>query len=39
MSLTLLPEETQSDIIHRIATLETVQPDALSELESDAIKI
>ena len=31
--LTLLPEETQSDIIHRIATLETVQPDALSELE------
>ncbi len=28
--LTLLPEETQSDIIHRIATLETVQPDALS---------
>ena len=31
--LTLLPEETQSDIIHRIATLETVQPDALAELE------
>jgi flagellar motor switch protein FliG len=31
--LVLLPEETQSDIIHRIATLETVQPDALAELE------
>ena len=31
--LTLLPEETQSDIIHRIATLETVQPDALKDLE------
>ncbi len=31
--LVLLPEERQSDIIHRIATLETVQPDALQELE------
>tara|TARA_Y100001960_G_scaffold310107_1_gene369265 strand:+ start:1456 stop:2505 length:1050 start_codon:yes stop_codon:yes gene_type:complete len=31
--LVLLPEETQADIIHRIATLETVQPDALGELE------
>ena len=31
--LVLLPEEIQSDIIHRIATLETVQPDALAELE------
>ena len=31
--LVLLPEERQSDIIHRIATLETVQPDALEELE------
>ncbi|MEL0124570.1 MAG: flagellar motor switch protein FliG [Alphaproteobacteria bacterium] len=31
--LVLLPEDVQSDIIHRIATLETVQPDALSELE------
>ncbi len=31
--LVMLPEELQSDIIHRIATLETVQPDALSELE------
>ena len=36
--LTLLPEETQSDIIHRIATLETVQPDALSELEVMQLK-
>ena len=31
--LVMLPEELQADIIHRIATLETVQPDALSELE------
>ena len=31
--LVLLPEDVQSDIIHRIATLETVQPDALAELE------
>ena len=31
--LVLLPEDIQSDIIHRIATLETVQPDALAELE------
>ena len=31
--LVLLPEDVQSDIIHRIATLETVQPDALGELE------
>ena len=31
--LVLLPEEIQADIIHRIATLETVQPDALGELE------
>ena len=31
--LVLLPEDVQSDIIHRIATLETVQPDALEELE------
>ena len=31
--LVMLPEELQSDIIHRIATLETVQPDALNELE------
>ena len=31
--LVLLPEDIQSDIIHRIATLETVQPDALNELE------
>ncbi len=31
--LVLLPEEIQADIIHRIATLETVQPDALAELE------
>ena len=31
--LVMLPEEIQADIIHRIATLETVQPDALSELE------
>ena len=31
--LNLLPEDTQADIIHRIATLETVQPDALAELE------
>lgn len=31
--LVLLSEDVQSDIIHRIATLETVQPDALAELE------
>ena len=31
--LVMLPEDLQADIIHRIATLETVQPDALSELE------
>ena len=31
--LVMLPEEIQADIIHRIATLETVQPDALNELE------
>ena len=31
--LVLLPEDVQADIIHRIATLETVQPDALAELE------
>ena len=31
--LVLLPEDIQADIIHRIATLETVQPDALTELE------
>ena len=31
--LVLLQEDIQSDIIHRIATLETVQPDALAELE------
>ena len=31
--LNLLPEDPQADIIHRIATLETVQPDALAELE------
>ena len=31
--LGLLPEATQSDVIARIATLQTVQPDALRELE------
>ena len=31
--LMLLPDELQSDVIGRIATLETVQPDALRELE------
>jgi len=31
--LGLLPEEAQSDVIARIATLQTVQPDALRELE------
>jgi len=31
--LGLLPQEIQADIIARIATLETVQPDALRELE------
>jgi flagellar motor switch protein FliG len=31
--LMLLPDEIQSDVIGRIATLETVQPDALRELE------
>ena len=33
MFLFYFPEDIQSDIIHRIATLETVQPDALAELE------
>ena len=28
-----LPEDAQADVIARIATLETVQPDALRELE------
>ena len=32
--LGLLPENLQSDVIRRIATLQTVQPDALAELES-----
>ena len=31
--LGLLPEESQSDVIARIATLQTVQPEALRELE------
>jgi len=31
--LGLLPEDVQPDVIARIATLETVQPDALKELE------
>ncbi|MEC8029421.1 MAG: flagellar motor switch protein FliG [Pseudomonadota bacterium] len=31
--LNLLPDDLQPEIIRRIATLETVQPDALSELE------
>ena len=31
--LVLLPEDIQADLIHRVATLETVQPDALAELE------
>ena len=31
--LILLPDDMQSDVIARIATLETVQPDALRELE------
>ena len=31
--LMLLPDEIQSDVIGRIETLETVQPDALRELE------
>ena len=31
--MVLLPEDVQSDLIHRVATLETVQPDALAELE------
>jgi len=31
--LTFLPENTQSDIIRRIATLQTVQPEALLELD------
>jgi flagellar motor switch protein FliG len=32
--LMLLPESMQPDVIFRIATLETVQPDALRELEA-----
>jgi len=31
--LGLLPEDLQPDVVARIATLETVQPDALKELE------
>lgn len=31
--LMLLPEETQPEVIERIATLQTVQPEALRELE------
>ena len=31
--LNLLPDDLQPEIIRRIATLETVQPDALRELE------
>lgn len=31
--LTFMPEKTQSDLIRRIATLETVQPEALKELD------
>ena len=31
--LAQLPEEAQSDVIQRVATLQTVQPDALRELE------
>ena len=31
--LNFLPENTQSDIIRRIATLQTVQPEALQELD------
>ena len=31
--LTFMPEKNQSDIIRRIATLETVQPEALKELD------
>jgi flagellar motor switch protein FliG len=31
--LAQLPEEAQADVIARVATLETVQPDALRELE------
>jgi flagellar motor switch protein FliG len=30
--LNLLPEKTQSDIVKRIATLQTIQPEALNEL-------
>ena len=29
-----LPEDQQADVIARIATLQTVQPDALRELET-----
>ncbi len=32
--LTMLPDTLQSEVIRRIATLETVQPDAVRELES-----
>ena len=31
--LVMLPEDLQADIIHRIATLETVEPGAIKELE------
>ena len=31
--LTLLPQEFQPEVVRRIATLETVQPDAIRELE------
>ena len=31
--LTLLPDELQADIVRRIATLETVEPEPIKELE------
>ena len=31
--LTLLPDDIQADIVRRIATLETVEPGAIKELE------
>ena len=35
-----IAEEVQADLIHRVATLETVQPDALARIrKSYAIKI
>ena len=34
-----LPDDQQADVIARIATLQTVQPDAIRELEEGALQV